>query len=503
MTNSTPTRVRYSILSLLCVLAMITYLDRAMYGKAKDSMMEAVGRDKADFFWVLVAFQLAYACFEVPTGWMGDTFGPRKTLLRIVIWWSAFVALTAFAGLYLRGSNFVLITFGVLIAMQFLFGMGEAGAFPNISRAIYNWFPANQRGFAQGSIWLAARFLGGLTSFIWVLLVELGGLSWRQALWLFAALAGAWCVVFFIWFRNHPSEHPGTNQAERELIESGRAPQAGHHGVPWGKIFTSRNVLALCAMYMVTNFNWYFLMYYLPRALTGQFADWNQTDSGKLKLALMAGAPLLIGMLGCMLGGILDRPLHSTNQRPQMGPANLRNVRLWDGRCVLSDGNRVHEQHLGFRLVPDASRLLQRLYHGSELGSGAGHWPALLGNRVRHDEYGRQPRRDSWDPRDRFDPQELHRGWKSRIDRLRRAVYALRLSLFRWRRAVASDRRFQADSASRRRSASIGASEHRNRPITENSTTVHDSRASSPSPRVKHVTGRYVRGDLPCTPSGQ
>ena len=104
MTKSTPTRVRYSILGLLCMLAMITYLDRAMYGSAKDDMMKAVGRDPADFFWILVAFQLAYACFEVPTGWMGDTFGPRMTLLRIVAWWSLFVALTAFAGLALPGT---------------------------------------------------------------------------------------------------------------------------------------------------------------------------------------------------------------------------------------------------------------------------------------------------------------------------------------------------------------------------------------------------------------
>jgi MFS transporter, ACS family, glucarate transporter len=311
-----PTRVRYSMLGLLCMLAMITYLDRAMYGSAKDDMMKAVGRDPADFFWVLVAFQLAYACFEIPTGWMGDTFGPRKTLLRIVVWWSFFVALTAFAGLTLPGSEIIVIGFVVLIAMQFLFGMGEAGAFPNMARAIYNWFPANQRGFAQGSIWLAARFLGGLTPFIWVLLVEMGGLSWRQALWLFAGLAAAWCVVFSLWFRNHPSEHPSTNQAERDLIESGRYPQAGHHGVPWKKIFTNRNVLALCAMYMVTNFNWYFLMYYLPKALKGQFSDWNDTDGGKLKLALMAGAPLLIGMVGCMLGGILtDRYIRRTNDR--------------------------------------------------------------------------------------------------------------------------------------------------------------------------------------------
>jgi MFS family permease len=308
-----PTRVRYSILLLLCTLAMITYLDRAMYGSAKKDLMESVGRKEEDFFWVLVAFQLAYACFEIPTGWMGDTFGPRKTLLRIVLWWSFFVGLTAFAGL---PTGAAIIGFGMLIGMQFLFGMGEAGAFPNMSRALYNWFPATERGFAQGALWLAARFMGGLTPFVWVLLVEIGGLSWREALWVFAGAAFVWCLVFLWWFRNHPREHRSTNVAEQVLIESGRDPQAKHDGVPWRAIFTNRNVWALCGMYMVTNFNWYFLMYYLPKTLKGQFAHWNTSDSGKLLLALLGGAPLLIGMGGCLLGGLLtDRYIRRTGDR--------------------------------------------------------------------------------------------------------------------------------------------------------------------------------------------
>jgi ACS family glucarate transporter-like MFS transporter len=298
------TRVRYSILALLCMLAMITYLDRAMYGSAKKDMMESVGKSEADFYLVLVVFQLAYALFEIPTGWMGDTFGPRKTLLRIVLWWSFFVGLTGFAG-YQFGSV-TLIGFGALLVMQALFGMGEAGAFPNISRALYNWFPSSERGFAQGAIWLSARFMGGLTPFIWVLLVEIGGLSWRQALWLFAGVAAFWCAVFYFYFRNKPEEHSLTNTAEQELIQRGKIKPAGHEGVPWKKIFSNRNVWALCVMYMVTNFNWYFLMYYLPKTLKSQFPDWTSTDPGKLKLALLGGAPLLIGMIGCLLGGMLS-----------------------------------------------------------------------------------------------------------------------------------------------------------------------------------------------------
>ena len=131
---TSPTRVRYFILGLLCLLAMITYLDRAVYGSVQIPLMKSVGENNTDrFFYLLVAFQLAYALFEVPTGWMGDRFGPRSTLIRIVIWWSVFMSITAFAGIPLFGSG-VTIGFWSLVTLQFFFGMGEAGAFPNMSR---------------------------------------------------------------------------------------------------------------------------------------------------------------------------------------------------------------------------------------------------------------------------------------------------------------------------------------------------------------------------------
>ena len=105
---------------------MITYMDRAANGSAKKAIMADLGVSEDDFFWVLIAFQLAYAMFEIPSGWLGDTRGPRSTLLRVVLWWSLFVALTGFVGTsYLGG---VYLGFGALIVIQFFFGVGEAGA---------------------------------------------------------------------------------------------------------------------------------------------------------------------------------------------------------------------------------------------------------------------------------------------------------------------------------------------------------------------------------------
>jgi sugar phosphate permease len=315
-----PTRVRFAVLFMLCLLAMITYMDRAANGSAKKAIMEDLNGSGSsytedDFFWVLIAFQLAYAIFEIPSGWLGDTRGPRSTLLRVVLWWSGFVAITGFVGTDYLG---IYLGFTALLVIQFLFGVGEAGAFPNIAKSLYNWFPASQRGFAKSIVWMAARFMGGLTPLIWVLLThkELAHFTWREAMWLFAAVAFVWCIAFFFYFRNKPAEHPAVNDAERELIDVGRIESKGPVQVPWGKLIRSRNMWAICGMYVVTNYCWYFLMYFLPRTLQTEYKDWNNTTGGACLLALLAGCPLLIGMFGCLAGGILsDRYIRRTGDR--------------------------------------------------------------------------------------------------------------------------------------------------------------------------------------------
>lgn len=323
-TSPPSSRVRYQILFLLCLLAMITYMDRAANGSAKTAIMNELNGDLPssekkfaveDFFIVLMAFQLAYALFEVPSGWLGDTRGPRSTLLRVVLWWTIFVALTGFTGMHVLGESFY-IGFGALVVIQFLFGVGEAGAFPNISKALYNWFPASDRGFAKSAIWMSARLMGGLTPLLWVLLVEISGLSWRQAMWIFASTAAVWCVIFYFAFTNKPGEHRKVSAGELAEINAGRDLSTARVVVPWGKLLRSRNLWAVCLMYVVTNFCWYFLMYNHPGAMKKAFPELDKSDGGKIWLALLSGAPLLIGMFGCYLGGVLsDRYIRRTGDR--------------------------------------------------------------------------------------------------------------------------------------------------------------------------------------------
>ena len=233
-----PSRVRYKVLALCCTLAMITYLDRACFGASGSLMVRDLHLASiASLRWAFAAFTLAYALFEVPSGWLGDVFGPRKVLIRIVLWWSFFTALTGVIGLSLGG--YVLGGLGVLVIVRFLFGIGEAGAFPNITRALHNWFPYHQRGLAQGTVWMCARLMGGLTPLVFTVLVSgvsrpaagptAGNilpfllpplLSWRAVFWVFGLVGVLWCVVFALSFRNRPEEKPEVNAAELAIIRA-------------------------------------------------------------------------------------------------------------------------------------------------------------------------------------------------------------------------------------------------------------------------------------------
>src|SRR5262249_32277218 len=151
----TPTRVRYGVLGFACVLSMITYLDRVCFGTVAPDIQSEFDLADWELGLLFTGFTLSYAAFEVPSGWLGDLFGPRRTLIRIVLWWSTFTALT---GAIYPSPSRPFFAFACLFLVRFLFGMGEAGAYPNISRAFANWFPFSERGSAQGAVWMAGRF---------------------------------------------------------------------------------------------------------------------------------------------------------------------------------------------------------------------------------------------------------------------------------------------------------------------------------------------------------
>jgi len=249
-----PSRARYRVLAFTTILAIITYLDRVAISTAAPAVRAEMGLDAVQMGWVFSAFTWAYAAFEIPSGWMGDVMGPRKVLTRIVIWWSAFTAATGAAW-----------NFASLLVARFLFGVGEAGAFPNTSRSFAKWFPVAERGAAHGWVFMGTRMGGAITPPIVVALMA--AIGWRQTFYVFGVLGVIWAFFWWRWFRDEPSQHPEVNAAELALIrESAGHEPATSHAFRWSELL-SANLLLVYGMYFTMGYTLYFNLTWLPTYL--------------------------------------------------------------------------------------------------------------------------------------------------------------------------------------------------------------------------------------------
>src|SRR5262249_51469925 len=157
----------------------------------------------------------AYALFEIPGGWLADRYGARKTLSRIVLAWSLFTALSGSA-----------TGFASLFLYRFMFGVGEAGAFPSMARVQSKWLPVQSRAWFGGVLWMLSRWGGAFSPIIfgsmmagfqsdtfkrlvnaipgleWLALVA----PWRLGFWAAGMLGLVWVACFYPWFRDEPTE---------------------------------------------------------------------------------------------------------------------------------------------------------------------------------------------------------------------------------------------------------------------------------------------------------
>jgi MFS transporter, ACS family, glucarate transporter len=242
------TKHRYQVLGLLVLLFTITYLDRVCISVAGPRMQEDLHIDPIGWGWVTGVFTLAYCLFEIPTGVLGDRIGPRRVLTRIVLWWSAFTALTGtMTGYY------------PLLVTRFLFGAGEAGAFPNASVVVSRWFPPSQRATISGVTLMASQIGGGLAPLLVVPIQMRYG--WRASFYVFGVLGVIWATVWYTWFRDSSAEKSGLSP--RELPENVTPPDADLQGFPWRLALRNTSVLATigtaaCYVYVYNFFQTWF-----------------------------------------------------------------------------------------------------------------------------------------------------------------------------------------------------------------------------------------------------
>jgi sugar phosphate permease len=273
---------RYRLLALLFCLVLVMYLDRLCIAVAGPRMQQDLHISPVQWGWVIGAFTLAYTLFEVPSGVLGDRIGPRRVLTRIVLWWSAFTSLTgAVSGFY------------PLLAVRFLFGAGEAGAFPNCACAISRWIPGAERGRANGAFWTATAAGGAITPFLVVWIEQ--HYSWRLAFYLFGALGVFWAALWYWWFRDSPWEKKEVSAEERRLI--GHPPVSEHARIPWALLLRNRNFQYILLMYHTYCWGAYFYLSWLSTYLqVGRGLSEDQ-----MKVA--ASIPFWAGLLGVLAGG--------------------------------------------------------------------------------------------------------------------------------------------------------------------------------------------------------
>lgn len=281
-----PTRIRRAVLWLTVAAYMITYIDRVAISAAVPSIQREFGFSLVTIGWILGAYQVAYAVFQIPGGWLGDRFGPRRVLSAIVIWWSAF---TAFTALTWSATS--------MIVCRFLFGMGEAGAFPIATRSLSRWMLPAERGFAQGVTHAGSRLGGALTPVIVVFLIAHYG--WRAPFYVFAVLGLIWAAAWFVFYRDTPGEHQMVNSAERDLIAAalGSGSQPARRTVPWRQILSHPQMWLLSSMYFCYGYDIGIFLSWFPKYLH----DEHRFDL--TQMGVYASLPLLAGVAGDVCGG--------------------------------------------------------------------------------------------------------------------------------------------------------------------------------------------------------
>jgi ACS family glucarate transporter-like MFS transporter len=286
--------VRYRVVAFAVSLAALTYLDRVCISVLAPDIMKDLGLSRIQMSYVFSAFTLAYAAFEIPTAWWADRVGSRRVLARIVAWWSTFTIASGAA-----------FNYPSLLGVRFLFGIGEAGAWPNAARVFSRWIPAGERGMVQGIFFAGAHLSGGLTPLLVAALLRF--LSWRAVFVVCGTVGFLWTMAWYRWFRDEPADHPSIGPRELQRILQERnlpADHAAQQGA-WTRIFRHPSFIPLCLMYLANSYGFYFLITWLPTYLA------KARGFSQVELGLFSGLPLMLSVVADIFGGLTtDRLCH-------------------------------------------------------------------------------------------------------------------------------------------------------------------------------------------------
>ncbi|MEM6628162.1 MAG: MFS transporter [Bacteroidota bacterium] len=278
--------VRYKMVFGTFLLAMIVLFDRILLSVAKDPVAESLALNDTQMGWAMSVFALGYALFQAPAGLLADTYGARKVLTIVVSLWSVFTALT--------GAVWNLLS---LLLIRFVFGIGEAGAFPGMARAIYNWIPIQERGIVNGINFSGGRLGAAIALPIVAWLIELT--DWRTTFVILGGVGLLWGVGWYLWFRDEPKDHPGVHADELAFIQEHTATVVKRDAIRFSSLFQSRNMWLLMGQYFSSNFTFFFCLTWLFPHLKTKY------DLDSIAAGFYASAPLIFGAIGNWVSGLM------------------------------------------------------------------------------------------------------------------------------------------------------------------------------------------------------
>ncbi len=283
--------LRFVLVFSTFVLTVILFVDRACISAAKEEISSDLNFDLTQFGWVMAMFTLGYALFQTPSGLWADRKGPRKVITTIVVVWSALTALTGAAWSYVS-----------MLVIRFLFGAGESGAYPTLSKVTYNWFPVKERGIVQGINFSGSR-IGAAFALPLVALI-IGKVGWRMSFLIFGVVGLVYAILWRILFRNTPEESGAISEQEKKyILENREKPSpSGRPVIGFRSIFSSRIMWLTMVQYMASNFTFYFTLTWMYPYLKDRFA------LGGVEAGLYAMIPLFAGAAGNWVSGLwVDR----------------------------------------------------------------------------------------------------------------------------------------------------------------------------------------------------
>jgi sugar phosphate permease len=236
---------------MLCSLTTLTYLDRICISIVGVRLKSDLHLDNEQFGWVLAAFALAYAVFEIPSGMLGDLIGPRKVFIRIVLLWSLFTALTGLVNGLIA-----------LLIVRFLFGVGESGTYPNSILVVSRWFPVHETGKALSWVGIGSQIGAAVAPLIIVPIAAAYG--WRMPFFVIGSIGLLWVWICYSWFRDFPAQMKNISVAEIEMITSSCRHRDQQQLVPWKQIFSNSTLWPLMGMYFCCQFANYFFVAWMP-----------------------------------------------------------------------------------------------------------------------------------------------------------------------------------------------------------------------------------------------